>query len=196
MELILASTSPYRQNILKNLNIKFKSQAPHCDETPREGENAKALVERLAREKALSIAKNNPEDSFIIGSDQVATLENEILGKPHTMENALKQLTFFSGKKVQFLTGLSLIHKGQIKSTVEIFNVHFRKLSQQEIQTYLEKERPLQSAGSFKSEGLGILLFSALEGRDPNALIGLPLIALNELFKEYNINLLEKAPYN
>lgn len=191
MRIILASTSPYRKALLNNLNLPFTTAKPETDETPQEGETARQLVERLACAKANAIPADN--DTFVIGSDQVATLDGDILGKPHTIDNAIAQLSRFSGRKVTFLTGLCLRKGSTRKSLVEPFDVHFRQLSETEIRAYIEKEQPLNCAGSFKSEGLGILLFSALAGRDPNALIGLPLIALNELFAQYGFNLLTDA---
>lgn len=191
MNIILASTSPFRKAILDNLGIPFTTAKPETDETPQNGETAAQLVERLAAAKAAAIKADN--NTFIIGSDQVATIDGDILGKPHTVENAIAQLSRFSGRKVTFLTGLCL-KKGTTSHTiVEPFDVHFRDLTETDIRTYIEKEQPLNCAGSFKSEGLGILLFSKLSGRDPNALIGLPVIALNELFQKYNVNLLNIA---
>ncbi|WP_072577126.1 Maf family protein, partial [Suttonella ornithocola] len=161
---------------------------PLIDETPLPSETAESLVKRLAIAKASAIQTS--DNHFVIGSDQVATFEGDIIGKPKTADNAIAQLSRFSGQKVTFLTGLCLKHGQNIKTIVEPFNVQFRALSQEEIQAYVMRERPLDTAGSFKSEGLGILLFQSLEGRDPNSLIGLPLIALNELFLQYGLNLL------
>lgn len=191
MALILASTSPFRKAILDKLEIPFTTARPDVDETAFAGESARDLVKRLAIAKAGAVAAR-PED-YVIGSDQVATLDGKILGKPHTVENAIAQLSRFSGREVRFYTGLCLAHAGQTRALIEPFSVHFRQLSPKEITTYVAQEMPLASAGSFKSEGLGILLFERLEGRDPNALIGLPLIALAELFREYGLNLLTDA---
>lgn len=194
MNIILASSSPFRQAILHNLGITFTSKSPDIDESPLPQESPQALVERLARAKAQAVSADTTD--FVIGSDQVATLDGDILGKPHTIDNAIAQLSRFSGREVQFFTGLCLRQGDSLHSMVEPFSVHFRELSAAEIRFYVERELPLKSAGSFKSEGLGILLFSALKGRDPNALIGLPLIALNELFAKYGCNLLTQAPYS
>ncbi len=193
MKIILASTSPFRKMILNNLNIDFATASPDIDETHFPNESAEELVERLACTKAKAVRTDN--DTFVIGSDQVATIDGTILGKPLTVENAVTQLTRFSGREVLFITGLCLRQGNVCKSMVEPFRVQFRNLEEKEIRAYVEREQPLHSAGSFKSEGLGILLFSALDGRDPNALIGLPLIALNELFAQYRLNLLTDAPY-
>ncbi|SUO98526.1 Maf family protein [Suttonella indologenes] len=193
MEIILASTSPFRKAILENLRLRFSAQSPNIDESPLPHESPQALVERLARSKARAVDAS--KEAFVIGSDQVATIDGDILGKPHNITNAIAQLSRFSGREVQFFTGLCLRRGDILHSLVEPFSVQFRELSPAEIRIYVERELPLNSAGSFKSEGLGILLFSRLIGRDPNALIGLPLIALQELFAQYRLNLLTDAPY-
>ncbi|NTS77953.1 septum formation inhibitor Maf [Catenovulum sp. SM1970] len=187
--IILASTSPFRKQILAKLNIPFTAQAPEVDETALIDETADALVERLAFLKAKAISDKHNQ-AIVIGSDQVAVVEGTILGKPGNFENAKKQLQLLSGKTVTFLTGLSI----QIKETnfvqtlVEPFNVCFRNLSEQEIEHYLKTEQPYNCAGSFKSEGLGITLFEALSGKDPNTLIGLPLISLNQILIQVGQN--------
>lgn len=193
MNLILASTSPFRRAILDNLHLRFTTARPNVDETPLSNESPKALVERLAIAKAQAVVA--PDDAFVIGSDQVAELDGQILGKPHTYERAFAQLSAQSGREVMFHTGLCLRRGHAYKSVVEPFRVQFRTLSEADIHHYLQRENPLQSAGAFKSEGLGILLFHALHGRDPNALIGLPVIALCELFAEFGLNLLTDAEY-
>ena len=193
MNVILASTSPYRRAILDNLRLHFTTQSPDIDESPLPGESASALVKRLAIAKARAV--HAPADAFVIGSDQVAELDGHILGKPHTEERAFAQLRACSGRKVIFHTGLCLRRGEVCKSVVEPFVVQFRPLSDAEIRHYIAREMPLNCAGSFKSEGLGILLFAALQGRDPNALIGLPVIALGELFREFGVNLLTEAQY-
>lgn len=189
MRIILASTSPYRKAILENLGLAFTAAKPDIDETPQTGETPEALVARLSREKAYAI---NAEDAYIIGSDQAAVIDGAILGKPHTIDNAIAQLSRFSGREVTFLTGISVRRGSTVHTAVEPFAVQFRELAPEDIRAYIEKERPLNCAGSFKSEGLGILLFEALKGRDPNALIGLPVIALRELFAEHGISLLRE----
>ena len=193
MNLILASTSPFRRAILDNLRLHFTTASPHVDETPLPDETPQALVERLATAKARAVAA--PDGAFVIGSDQVAELDGQILGKPHTYERAFAQLSACSGREVRFHTGLCLRQGAVCKSMVEPFTVRFRPLSNMEIHHYLKREMPLECAGSFKSEGLGILLFAALDGRDPNALIGLPVIALRELFAQFGLNLLTDAQY-
>lgn len=192
LSLVLASTSPYRKQLLDKLGLPFTQATPNTDETPHEQENASTLVERLAREKACSLTDNHP-NSLIIGSDQVATFDGRIIGKPHTKDNAQKQLKQFSGQKVVFCTGLAVHNSstGETRSLCETFTVHFRSLSDARIARYIEQEQPLDCAGSFKSEGLGITLFDRLEGRDPNTLVGLPLIALCELLEQFGLHPLD-----
>jgi MAF protein len=188
MKLILASTSPYRSAVLEKLCIPFSCVAPSVDETAFENETADQLVFRLAEEKALSVA--NTHNGFIIGSDQVAFANGLILGKPGNKAKAIGQLQMLSGKTVTFYTGLSLLNSDtkRQKTIVETFDVSFKHLSLAQIDRYLDLETPYNCAGSFKSEGLGIALFSSLHGRDPNSLIGLPLIALVELLTSFNID--------
>lgn len=187
--ILLASTSPFRKALLDKLGMPFITAAPEVDETPQPGETAEALVSRLAVAKAKALAQAYP-DHWIIGSDQVCVLNGMITGKPHTVENARAQLRAASGNRITFYTGLALFHPAsqQLMQCCEPFVVHFRDLSEAEIAAYIEKEQPLYCAGSFKSEGLGICLFDRLEGRDPNTLVGLPLIALNGMLRQAGIN--------
>lgn len=187
--LLLASTSPYRKMLLEKLQLPFDCAAPQVDETPLPGESAEALVLRLATAKAQALALAYPEH-LIIGSDQVCVIDGSITGKPHTEENARAQLRQASGQAVTFYTGLALYNgrSKQLQALCEPFHVHFRALSEAEIAAYVRLEQPLNCAGSFKSEGLGIALFDRLEGRDPNTLIGLPLIALLEMLRAEGIN--------
>jgi MAF protein len=187
----LASTSVYRKALLEKLTPNFQTAKPEVDETALPGETAIQLVERLAISKAQAVA-NKLEDGLVIGSDQVAMFGNEILGKPHTAENAFQQLQKFSGQHVTFLTGLAVINAktNSVVHCVDAFHVHFRQLTTQDIHTYIQREQPLNCAGSFKSEGLGITLFEKLEGDDPNSLIGLPLIKLHQLLKQQGRDLL------
>ena len=189
--LVLGSTSPFRQSILEKLNLSFECAKPNIDETALLNETPQALVERLAIEKAQAVAGEFP-DALIIGSDQVAVCEGEILGKPHNFDNGVKQLTKFSDKVVTFYTGLCVLDSStnKVTSLVEPFIVHFNPLTQSEIASYLRAEQPYNCAGSFKSEGLGICLFKKLEGDDPNTLIGLPLIKLVSLLKAHGLNVL------
>ncbi|HHT8250395.1 TPA: Maf family protein [Citrobacter braakii] len=188
-QLILASTSPWRRALLEKLAIPFECAAPEVDETPLPGEAARHLVLRLAQKKAQSLAHRYPSH-LIIGSDQICVLDGEITGKPLTEENARQQLLKARGNIVTFYTGLALYNSatGHLQTEVEPFDVHFRHLSETEIEDYVRKDRPLHCAGSFKSEGLGIALFERLEGRDPNTLIGLPLIALCQMLRRENVN--------
>ncbi len=188
-QIILASTSPYRRALLEKLGLAFECAAPHTDETPQSGEAPRHLVLRLAQEKAQSLAQKYPQH-LIIGSDQVCVLNGDITGKPHTEENARLQLMKARGNIVTFYTGLALYNSatGHLQTECEPFDVHFRHLSDQEIEDYIRKERPLNCAGSFKSEGLGIALFERLEGRDPNTLVGLPLIALCQMLRREQCN--------
>ncbi|WP_333798003.1 Maf family protein [Rheinheimera sp.] len=187
----LASTSVYRKALLEKLTPNFQTAKPEVDETALPGETAQALVERLAIAKACAIA-DKLNNGLVIGSDQVALFNGAILGKPHTAENAYRQLKAFSGHKVTFLTGLAVVNAAtaEVSHCVEPFYVHFRELSDDDIHTYIKREQPLNCAGSFKSEGLGITLFSRLEGDDPNSLIGLPLIKLHQLLKQQGRDLL------
>jgi len=190
--LVLGSTSPFRKSLLEKFNIPFECAKPNIDESPLAQETPEQLVQRLAIEKAQAI-KNYP-DALVIGSDQVAVCEGEILGKPHHYENAVNQLTKFSGKAITFLTGLCVLDSatGNSHALVEPFTVHFNVLSQDEIESYVRAEEPYNCAGSFKSEALGICLFKKLEGDDPNSLIGLPLIKLVSLLKQHNFDVLKE----
>ena len=192
MKIILASSSPYRQTILKKLHIPFSCAAPNINESAVSGESISAQVERLAKVKALAIAtiKTNIK-SYVIGTDQLASFNGQVLGKPGDFATAKQQLTMFSGQTVKFYTGLCLVHsaKNQLAQIVETFDVTFKHLTEDQISTYLRIEQPYDCAGSFKCEGLGIALFESLNGRDPNTLIGLPLIALIDLFNNLSVDL-------
>ncbi|BDZ72286.1 Maf-like protein [Methylophaga marina] len=190
--LILGSSSPFRAELLKKLQINFIQHSPDIDETQLEGESAPALVERLAQEKARLIAETYPQ-ALIIGSDQVAVADGNILGKPGNHQTAIQQLMMASGKSVTFYTGLALYNAENqtMQHIVEPFTVHFRELTEKQIEYYLNQEKPYQCAGSFKSEGFGISLFSRLEGDDPNSLIGLPLIKLIELLSNEGVDILQ-----
>ncbi len=189
-KLILASTSPFRKEILKKLDLSFKAIPPDCDETAFPGESHKTLVMRLSEAKARSLANREP-NALIIGSDQVADLENEMLTKPHTHDVAIEQLKKCSGQTVVFHTGLCLLDTEknicQVDSVVSA--VKFRELTELQIERYLIREQPYHCAGSFKSEGLGITLFEQLIGDDPNALIGLPMIRLCDMFAKVGVSL-------
>lgn len=188
--LVLGSTSPFRKALLDKLGIPFITDTPNTDETRRPGETPDRLVRRLAEDKARNVASRFP-DALVIGSDQVACVGDEILGKPGNRENAIAQLSAASGKAVTFYTGLCLYNAAndQIQVAVEPFVVHFRVLGSAQIERYIDLEQPFNCAGSFKSEGFGITLFAALEGRDPNALVGLPLIRLVEMLDRQGVSL-------
>jgi len=181
--LILASTSPYRRALLEKLGIPFDVVAPDVDETP--------LASRLALEKARAVASHSPR-GLVIGSDQVAMLNDIRLSKPHTRENAIAQLRRASGQTVVFYTALCVIdaETDESKSGLDVCQVVFRELTDAQIERYVDREQPLNCAGSFKSEGLGIALLEKIETVDPNALVGLPLILLVRLLKAFGVSIL------
>lgn len=182
LPLILASSSPYRRELLQRLRLPFDCASPDIDETPLPGESAEQLVRRLAESKARALAQHYPAH-LIIGSDQAAVNGSRILGKPHDIERATEQLKDASGKSVSFLTGLCLLNSQSGAAQVDCvrFSVHFRELDEARIRRYLETEHPFDCAGSFKAEGLGVSLFRATEGEDATSLIGLPLIRLVDM---------------
>ncbi len=188
--LVLASTSVYRSELLKRLQLPFETAAPDVDETPLPGESARATSLRLAQQKARAVAAGHP-DALIIGSDQVALLDDQQLGKPLTHDNAVRQLRAMRGKTTCFYTALALLNSktGNMQTEVAENHVTLRDLSDAEIEGYLLKEQPYQCAGSAKSEGLGIALISRMTGDDPNALIGLPLILLIAMLRRENVRL-------
>jgi len=189
-ELVLASTSIYRRELLLRLQLPFSVVAPDVDETPLPGEAPERTAARLAELKARAVTEQFP-DALIIGSDQVAVLERMHLGKPLTHENAFKQLRFMSGKTVVFHTALCLFHSGRnrVQHDVVASSVKFRKLSDALIERYLHREQPYHCAGSAKTEGLGIALIEKIQGDDPNALIGLPLISLVSMLANEGVGL-------
>ena len=188
--LVLASTSVYRSELPKRLQLPFETAAPDVDETALPGESARATSMRLAQEKARAVAAQYP-DALIIGSDQVALLEGQQLGKPLSHDNAVNQLRAMRGKTTCFYTALALLNDktGNLQTGVAENHVTLRDLSDAEIEGYLLKEQPYHCAGSAKSEGLGIALMSKMSGDDPNALIGLPLILLIEMLRRENVRL-------
>lgn len=177
--LVLASTSVFRRDLLARLQIPFEVANPETDESTLPGESPAATAERLSVAKAKAVASRFP-DALIIGSDQVAFMDDQRFGKPLTRERAIEQLRSMQGNTVTFHTGLCLHNSATGRSQVYGVptEVAFRQLSDAEIERYLDKEQPYHCAGSAKSEGLGIALLSSMRGDDPNALIGLPLIAL------------------
>ena len=190
-ELILGSTSIYRRELLERLKIPFRVVAPDIDETPLDNETPQQLVERLSIEKARSVASTNP-GCLVIGSDQVAVHDGNIVGKPHTHDKAMQQLRQANGKEIVLYTGLSLVHSDSGESLTEVipFHVVFRNLTEQQLENYLHKEQPYHCAGSVKSEGLGIALLERFDGEDPNTLIGLPLIRLIRMLEHFGINII------
>ena len=189
--LVLASTSIYRSQLLSTLQIPFQTAAPDVDETSLPGELAEQTSWRLAQIKAQVVAKRFPE-ALIIGSDQVALLDGQQIGKPLNHDNAVLQLSTMRGKTVTFYTALSLLNAatGDMQTDVAITKVSFRNLSDEQIERYLKKEQPYHCAGSAKSEGLGIALISRIHGDDPNALIGLPLILLVGMLEKQGVMVL------
>lgn len=179
-DIVLASTSPYRKELLNRLHLSFITDRPDADETPEPQEHPEALAGRLASLKAHSLKDRYP-NALIIGSDQVATLDDVTpIGKPGTVDRAREQLRAASGQTAIFYTGLCVLNTatGKVQALTDRYEIQFRKLTDGEIDRYIEKERPLDCAGSFKSEGLGSALFLRHQGADPTSLIGLPLIAL------------------
>ena len=191
MHLVLASSSPYRRELLARLGLPFKHAAPDVDERPRAGETPIALVCRLAETKARAVAARFP-GALIIGADQVATRGTEMLSKPGTEERAIEQLTLLSGRTVRFLTALCVLNTvtHRLQAAVEHVDVVFRELTPAQIAAYVERDRPLDCAGAFRSEGLGVALVRRLEGDDPAALIGLPLIRLVDFLAAEGVTVL------
>lgn len=189
--LILGSSSRYRKELLSRLNIPFEVAAPEVDETPHINETPRDLALRLALAKARAVASKNPE-AVVIGSDQVADLEGQPLGKPGNHDNAVKQLQRMRGKTVIFQTALSVIclATGFEQTDLTAVKVTFRDLTDAEIESYLRAEEPYDCAGSAKSEGLGIALLAAIDNDDPTALVGLPLIRTCHMLSAAGVKLL------
>ncbi|GAA4405468.1 Maf-like protein [Advenella faeciporci] len=185
--LILASSSRYRKEMLERLRLPFEAISPDIDETPHPGETPARLALRLSVEKAMAIAANHP-DSIIIGSDQVATLDGSPIGKPGNFDAAKKQLQALSGQCVEFHSALAVTDGSRTESADIITRCYFRQLSDAEIVHYLEIEKPFDTAGSAKAEGLGITLMEKMESDDPTSIIGLPLITLARMLRSFGIN--------
>jgi len=181
--LVLASSSPYRRELLQRLGLPFETLTSSIDESPRAGEDPATLVTRLATEKARAVAPKRPE-CVVVGADQVAVLDGQLLGKPGTVDNAVTTLTRCSGRSVEFLTGVCVLDMRSAQSEPElhmdITRVAFRPLNSSEIRRYVDRDRPLDCAGGFRSEGLGIALFDRIDSQDPTGLVGLPLIWLSK----------------
>ena len=187
--LVLASTSPYRRELLQRLGIPFTTAAPDVDESALPGESPAELVRRLSESKARTVGKTHA--GLIIGSDQVATTGEDILGKPGNHARAVEQLHQLAGRTVTFHTGLCLLDTAKDTRQLDVipFSVEFRQLSAAQIERYLRREQPYNCAGSFKSEALGITLFTRMCGDDPTALVGLPLIRLTDMLAVAGITL-------
>ena len=191
MQLILASSSPARAQVLSKLALPFEQISPDVDETPLAGESPQQLVERLAVAKASKIAAQH-DRAFVIGADQVAMIDGQPIGKPHTEQRAVGQLLQVSGKAITFYSGMCLIdtQRGTVQSCLEPYTIHFKHFDRPVAEAYIQKDNPLQCAGSFRSEGLGIALTERYEGNDPNTIIGLPLIRLLAMFEACGVNIL------
>lgn len=188
MRLLLASTSPYRRELLQRLRLPFDAAKPRVDETPRDGEQPDALVRRLARAKAAAVADVEPA-AWVIGSDQVAELDGAPLGKPGGRREALAQLASMSGRAIRFHTAVALLRRdGPAFEALDTTTVHFRQLDAAGIERYVDAEQPFDCAGSFKAEALGIALFESIRSHDPTALVGLPLIATARLLRQAGFN--------
>ena len=190
-QIVLASTSPFRKELLSKLGLPFETANPATDESVITGETPEETALRLSEAKARAVASTFP-DALIIGSDQVACLDGQIFGKPGTHDKAVKQLQAMRGRTINFFTGLCLFNAktGQAQVCGVPTLVTFRNLGDEEIENYLRKEQPYNCAGSAKSEGLGIAVIEKMQGDDPNALVGLPLIALCRLLRNEGINVI------
>ena len=191
VQLVLASTSPFRRELLSKLGLPFVTVNPATDESVVHGETPETTALRLSEAKARAVASQYP-DALIIGSDQMAFIDDQVFGKPGTHDNAVKQLKTMRGRTVNFFTGLCLLNtqtgRAQLRGVPML--VTFRNPSDEEIENYLQKEKPYNCAGSAKSEGLGIAVIEKMQGEDPNALIGLPLIALCDLLRNEGVSVI------
>ena len=188
--LILASTSRYRREMLQRLGLPFDVARPDVDETAHAGESAISLAIRLGRAKAQAVAAGLGDDDWALGSDQSADVLGEILGKPGHRAAAIAQLQVMAGKRIRFHTSLALAHRdGRVFEALDLTEVSMRPLTDDEIERYVDAEQPFDCAGSFKSEGLGITLFDAIDNHDPTALVGLPLIATARLLRQAGFQL-------
>ena len=196
MQIVLASSSPYRRELLARLGLRFEALSPGVDESPGTEEAPAALVNRLSRSKARAVARRRPR-ALIIGSDQVAVLDNRILGKPGHHDANVRQLLSAAGRRVRFLTGVALLNatSGTVQSQVVETRVVFRCLSEAQAEAYVRAEKPYDCAGGFRAEGLGIALFRKIGGSDPSALTGLPLITLVSMLRREGIDPLIEASH-
>ena len=184
LDIVLASSSVYRRELLARLEVPFSYTAPNIDESCKQNESAIDLVLRLAEAKARAVVETHPK-SLIIAADQVSLCNDKILTKPHSHENAKKQLRSLSNQSAVFITGLCLLNtvSGTLQKESVCYTVFFRNLSDEEIERYLLQEKPYDCAGSFKSEGYGVCLIDRMEGEDPSSLVGLPLIFLAKMLR-------------
>lgn len=191
IKLILASSSPYRRELLRKLGLTFDTASPDIDETPLSDETPMQTAMRLSLQKAAALAPKFPQH-LIIGSDQVAMLEDKPLTKPDSRENTIAQLAAASGKTAHFYTGVCVYdsRNGQHRIDCDHCAVTFRTLSREQIERYVDRDEPFNCAGGFKAESLGIALFERIEGDDPNALIGLPLIKLIRLLEVFGVRVI------
>ncbi|MCY3839018.1 MAG: Maf family protein [Gammaproteobacteria bacterium] len=191
--LVLASSSRYRRALLQRLGIPFNVDAPGIDEAPLPREAPRELVLRLSVAKARAVASRWP-NAIVIGSDQAATADGQILGKPGTVDAAIRQLQAFSGRNVDFLTGVAVLNTAtdRVRTALDTTTARFRAASEAEIRRYVERDRPLDCAGGIRFEGLGPLLLDGVDTADPSAAIGLPLIALGDLLRAEGVNPLAK----
>ncbi|MCO4785766.1 MAG: septum formation protein Maf [Marinomonas atlantica] len=189
-KLILGSSSKYRQNLLNRLGLAFTTLTPNIDESRLDNEAPEQYIERITKAKALALYSTLDNNSILITSDQCATYNGSIIGKPHTRNNAIEQLRRFSGQKVEFLTGLYVVNTfNQLnRYSISTYSVIFRNLTEHEIQNYIDIDSPLDCAGSFKCESLGVALFEQMEGCDPSSLEGLPLIETCNSLRAVGLN--------
>lgn len=189
MTIVLASTSPYRRELLQRLRLPFEAVAPAVDETRRPGEGPLDLARRLAAAKATEVAGRRPQD-IVIGSDQVADLDGEPIGKAHTHAAALAQLQRMQGRRLVFHTALAVVAAGRLEIDSVPTTVTFRRLGRDALDAYLQHDRPYDCAGSAKIESLGITLVERVESDDPTALVGLPLIRLTAMLESAGVAVL------
>ena len=188
-ELVLASSSRYRRELLERLGIPFRVHAPDIDETPLDNEPVRAMVRRLSVAKARAVVTRWPR-AVVIGSDQAASFDGRILGKPGTPETAVAQLLAFSGKRVDFYTGVAVLDgpTDRVSTHIDQTHAHFRQLRKGEVERYVHRDQPLDCAGGIRFEGTGALLLTAVETRDPSAAIGLPLIELGAMLRATGVD--------
>lgn len=188
-QLILASSSPYRRDLLSRLDLDFSTESPEVDESPLPGESGAVLARRLAELKARTVAARHPQ-SVVIGSDQVAECQGHLLGKPGSEARALEQLKAMQGNEVTFHTAVAVVCGSECRSAVVTTRVRLRELGDEQLLRYLRREQPYDCAGAFKSEALGIALLTSLSSDDPTALIGLPLIETIRLLESFGFDLI------